>query len=68
MINSADSGLLVDWQVTDIWCEHLTKLVRVVVCGQIVPDVEPYKRDKRQDVIEEQCLGMYRRSSLGRRK
>ena len=46
-----------NWQVTDIWCDHLTKLVRVVVCGQIVPDVEPYKRDKRNDVIENQCLG-----------
>jgi len=45
------------WQVTDIWCEHLTKLVRVVVCGQFVPDVEPYNRDKRQDVVENQCLG-----------
>jgi len=46
-----------DWQVTDIWCDHLTKLVHVVVCGQIVPDIEPYKRDKRKDVIENQCLG-----------
>ena len=47
------------WQVTDIWCDHLTKLVQVVICGQIVPDVEPYKRDKRKDIIENQCLGQF---------
>jgi len=58
-------ALLSDWQVTDIWCDHLTKLMRVVVCGQIVPDVEPYKRDKRQDVIENQCLGLSRSNCSG---
>ena len=50
--------------MTDIWCEHLTKLVRVVVCGQFVPDVEPYKRDKRQDVVENQCLGLFLSPSI----
>ena len=50
-------------QVTDIWCDHLTKLVRVVVCGQIVQDVEPYKHDKRKDVIENQCLGLFQSQS-----
>lgn len=56
VLRSIGRNVCVHGQVTDIWCDHLTKLVRVAICGQIIPDAEPYNHDKSKDIIEDQCL------------
>jgi hypothetical protein len=44
-------------QVVDCWCDRLTKLVRAVICGPVIPKIEPYDRDAALVIKEDRCLG-----------